>query len=74
MSARRRRRSGVAMTGHAVVIAGGGPTGQMLAGELALAAVDVAIVERRPSADLSRLARWRPALTHHRGTRSAWYR
>ena len=41
------------MTGHAVVIAGGGPTGQMLAGELALAAVDVAIVERRPSADLS---------------------
>ncbi len=41
------------MTGHAVVIAGGGPTGQMLAGELALAAVDVAIVERRPSADLT---------------------
>jgi 2-polyprenyl-6-methoxyphenol hydroxylase-like FAD-dependent oxidoreductase len=25
------------MTGHAVVIAGGGPTGLMLAGELALA-------------------------------------
>src|SRR5882672_2324796 len=35
------------MTGHAVVIAGGGPTGLMLAGELALARVDVAIVERR---------------------------
>jgi 2-polyprenyl-6-methoxyphenol hydroxylase-like FAD-dependent oxidoreductase len=40
------------MTGHAVVIAGGGPTGLMLAGELALAGVDVAIVERRPSQDL----------------------
>jgi 2-polyprenyl-6-methoxyphenol hydroxylase-like FAD-dependent oxidoreductase len=40
------------MTGHAVVIAGGGPTGLMLAGELALAAVDVAIVERRASHDL----------------------
>jgi 3-(3-hydroxy-phenyl)propionate hydroxylase len=37
------------MTGHAVVIAGGGPTGLVLAGELALAGVDVAIVERRPS-------------------------
>src|SRR5947207_4739693 len=35
------------MTEHAMVIAGGGPTGLMLAGELALAAVDVAIVERR---------------------------
>src|SRR5688572_32855420 len=40
------------MTGHAVVIAGGGPTGLMLAGELALAGVDVAIVERRPNQDL----------------------
>jgi 2-polyprenyl-6-methoxyphenol hydroxylase-like FAD-dependent oxidoreductase len=37
------------MTEHAVVIAGGGPTGMMLAAELALAKVDVAIVERRPS-------------------------
>jgi 2-polyprenyl-6-methoxyphenol hydroxylase-like FAD-dependent oxidoreductase len=37
---------------HAVVIAGGGPTGLMLAGELALAGVDVAIVERRSSQDL----------------------
>ena len=40
------------MTEHAVVIAGGGPTGLMLAGELALAKVDVAIVERRPNQDL----------------------
>ena len=40
------------MTEHAVVIAGGGPTGLMLAGELALANVDVAIVERRASQDL----------------------
>lgn len=38
-----------AMTDHAVVIAGGGPTGLMLAGELALAGIDVAIVERRAS-------------------------
>src|SRR4028119_1033976 len=40
------------MTEHAVVIAGGGPTGLMLAGELALAGVDVAIVERRASQKL----------------------
>ena len=40
------------MTGHEVVIAGGGPTGLMLAGELALAKVDVAIIERRASQDL----------------------
>jgi 2-polyprenyl-6-methoxyphenol hydroxylase-like FAD-dependent oxidoreductase len=39
-------------TEHAVVIAGGGPTGMMLAGELALAGVDVVIVERRASQDL----------------------
>lgn len=38
---------------HAVVIAGGGPTGLMLAGELALAGVDVAVVERRASQDLA---------------------
>ena len=41
------------MSEHAVVIAGGGPTGLMLAGELALAGVDVAIVERRPNQDLA---------------------
>jgi 3-(3-hydroxy-phenyl)propionate hydroxylase len=40
------------MTEHAVVIAGGGPTGLMLAAELALARVDVVIVERRASQDL----------------------
>src|SRR6184192_2820636 len=40
------------MTDHAVVVAGGGPTGLMLAGELALAGIDVAIVERRASQDL----------------------
>jgi len=40
------------MTNHAVVIVGGGPTGLMLAGELALAGVDVAIVERRAGQDL----------------------
>jgi 2-polyprenyl-6-methoxyphenol hydroxylase-like FAD-dependent oxidoreductase len=39
-------------TEHAVVLAGGGPTGLMLAGELALAGVDVTIVERRASQDL----------------------
>lgn len=32
---------------HAVVIAGGGPTGLMLAAELALAGVDAVVVERR---------------------------
>jgi 2-polyprenyl-6-methoxyphenol hydroxylase-like FAD-dependent oxidoreductase len=37
---------------HAVVVAGGGPTGLMLAGELALAGIDVAIVEPRASQDL----------------------
>lgn len=37
---------------HAVVIAGGGPVGLMLAGELALAGVDVAIVERRARPEL----------------------
>src|SRR4051794_28314081 len=42
----------VAMIDHAAVIAGGGPTGLMLAGELALAGVDVAIVERRASPEL----------------------
>ena len=41
------------MAEHAVVIAGGGPTGLMLAGEVALAGVDVAIVERRAGQDVS---------------------
>src|ERR687891_2236481 len=50
--ARRGGIGSVAMTEHAVVIAGGGPTGLMLAGELALAGVEVAVVERRPNQDL----------------------
>jgi 3-(3-hydroxy-phenyl)propionate hydroxylase len=37
---------------HAVVVAGGGPTGLMLAGELAVAGVDVAVVERRADQQL----------------------
>src|SRR2546427_2473138 len=41
------------MTKHAVVVAGGGPTGLMLAGELALARVDIIIVERRPNQELA---------------------
>jgi 2-polyprenyl-6-methoxyphenol hydroxylase-like FAD-dependent oxidoreductase len=41
------------MTKHEVVIAGGGPTGLMLAAELALARVDVAIVERRENQDVA---------------------
>src|SRR4051812_31287976 len=41
------------MTNHGVLIAGGGPTGLMLAGELALAGVDVVVVERRPNQQLS---------------------
>jgi 3-(3-hydroxy-phenyl)propionate hydroxylase len=40
------------MSEHAVVIAGAGPTGMMLAAELALAGVDVVIVERRASQGL----------------------
>jgi 3-(3-hydroxy-phenyl)propionate hydroxylase len=40
------------MTGAAVVIAGAGATGLMLAGELALAGIDVTVVERRPDQDI----------------------
>ncbi len=40
------------MAEHAVIVAGGGPTGLMLAAELALSGVDVVIVERRASQDL----------------------
>ena len=43
------------MSDHAVVIAGGGPTGLMLAGELALAGIDVVIVERRTNQDVEGL-------------------
>ncbi len=42
------------MTDRAVVIAGAGPTGLMLAGELALAGVDVVIVEQRASQEVAR--------------------
>ncbi len=45
-------RSG-AVKEHAVVIAGGGPTGLMLAAELSLARIDVAIVERRVTQDVA---------------------
>jgi 3-(3-hydroxy-phenyl)propionate hydroxylase len=44
--------SSAAKMEHEVVIAGGGPTGLMLAGELALAGIDVVIVERRASQEL----------------------
>jgi len=40
-------------TEHPVIVVGGGPTGLMLAGELALAGVDVAIVERRLDQELT---------------------
>src|SRR5690242_10554441 len=40
------------MSEHEVIIAGGGPTGLMLAGELALGGADVAIVERRSNQDV----------------------
>ena len=40
------------MSEHAVVIAGGGPTGMMLAAELALAEVDAVVLERRPDHEL----------------------
>ena len=42
-----------AVTEHAVVIVGAGPSGLMLAAELALAGIDVAIVERRSSQELA---------------------
>jgi 2-polyprenyl-6-methoxyphenol hydroxylase-like FAD-dependent oxidoreductase len=40
------------MIGPAVVIAGGGPTGMMLAAELTLAGVDAVVIERRASLEL----------------------
>jgi len=40
------------LTDHAVVIAGGGPTGMMLAAELTLAGIDVVIVERRTTQEV----------------------
>src|SRR6201997_3634335 len=46
------RREVEPVSDHAVVIVGAGPTGLMLAGELALAGVDVAVVERRASQEV----------------------
>jgi 3-(3-hydroxy-phenyl)propionate hydroxylase len=43
-----------AVARHAVVIGGGGPTGLMLAAELALARIDVVIVEQRAAPDPDR--------------------
>ena len=51
----------MAVTEHAVVIAGGGPTGLMLAAELALAGVDVVIVETARQPGPRRLAGGWPA-------------
>lgn len=48
----RTRARSPALSDHAVVIAGGGPTGLMLAAELALADVDVAVIERRANQDV----------------------
>ena len=59
------------MAEHAVVIAGGGPTGLMLAAELALAQVDVVIVERRADSGSRPRPGRRSARAHHRGARSA---
>jgi len=42
------------MTEHQVLIAGAGPTGMMLAAELALVGIDVAIIERRMTTELRR--------------------
>ena len=41
------------MADHAVVIAGGGPTGLTLGAELALAGIDAVIVERRPNQEIA---------------------
>lgn len=43
------------MNEHSVIIAGGGPTGLLLASELRLAGVDVAVVEQRPTQDIAGL-------------------
>jgi 2-polyprenyl-6-methoxyphenol hydroxylase-like FAD-dependent oxidoreductase len=62
------------MTEHAVVIAGGGPTGMMLAAELVLAKVDVAVVERRAKSHAPRLTGQRLSLANDRGAGSTWGR
>jgi 2-polyprenyl-6-methoxyphenol hydroxylase-like FAD-dependent oxidoreductase len=68
------------MTEHAaVVIGGGGPTGLMLADELALAGVDVAVVERRAGQNLTGArgntvarARWARATLFHEAEHAAY--
>ena len=57
----------VARTEYAVVIAGGGPAGMMLSAELALAGIDVALLERRADHRLGRVAGGRHSLAHDRG-------
>lgn len=48
---------------HQVAIAGAGPTGLMLAGELALAGIDAVLIERRPDRELTG---WRAGGLHAR--------
>jgi 2-polyprenyl-6-methoxyphenol hydroxylase-like FAD-dependent oxidoreductase len=48
----RSRREVEPVSDHAVLVVGGGPTGLMLAAELALAGIDIAIVERRAGQEL----------------------
>jgi 3-(3-hydroxy-phenyl)propionate hydroxylase len=52
MNAQSSKQHSHARSEYAVVISGGGPTGLMLAGELRLAGVDVAILERRATQEL----------------------
>ena len=59
------------MAEHSVVIAGGRPA-RDVGGQAGLAGIDVAIVERRPSQVLLRLARKGRRHPHDRGPRSAW--
>jgi hypothetical protein len=46
----------------------------MLAGELVLAGIDVAIVERRSTSDELIGSRGRDDIAHDRGSRPAWHR